>query len=289
MLNASEKFEGSAERPKIFKDIEQNIDNADSIPYRDLQGYREEIGSILKKGGLKSDIYQAYNALQDGIDGEIAEDCRPQRCRATTARRTRIVAQPETNVLRPQISAQEVSRCQRTKRSSGGLAGQDRTGIESLSRYNPELARSANTIRGYDAEARSTTVPKPSTKPAPELAPRKAPINYPAARVADARKISAEDVQAAKADSLSGKINSAQRRANWIAASPLFYGVHEAIKGNIGGLAESAAAGAAISMGARAIGNFLHKPEVMQFMTKATEKDLAAIPPELRGDFPRAR
>jgi hypothetical protein len=44
------------------------IDTGGNLPYSDLQGYSEELGAKLRKGGLPSDVYRAIKHLQTKID-----------------------------------------------------------------------------------------------------------------------------------------------------------------------------------------------------------------------------
>jgi hypothetical protein len=167
------------------------------------------------------------------------------------------------------------------------LIGKDRTAIEALAKYDPDLAARANTLRGYHEEAQAIRPSTAAPKPAPKLSPRQEPAAYPAARVATEQKIGAADVQAAKAEALDKRAQMITHRGSWVAAWPLFHVLTSVFRGelpNLGGVAVESAG----TLGTvHAIANLMQRPAVVEFLTKATPKDVAAIPANLRGDFPR--
>jgi hypothetical protein len=287
LTDAAEKIRGSETEPTIFRDIEKKVGRGDGFTYGDLQGYYSELGRELKKGTLPGDVYTAYNSLQDAIGDEMqriadSQGMGPHLTDArTTWRNLKQTFYDPKSPLRKAIDAKEPGGSIRT------LAGKDRTGIEALAQYDPQLAQRANIIRGYDEEARGTRVPAPSTKAAPQLAPRKAPAPYPEPVVAETKGLGPRAIQEAKAESLQKRAAFVRHRGSWAATWPLLYVLRDIIHGNVseipGALGESA-----VTLGAvHGLANLMENPRVVDFLTEATDRDIAAIPPDLRATFPR--
>jgi hypothetical protein len=54
--------------PKIIKSIQDRMNSSDPMTWRDLQGYRSEIGKQLSGGHLPGDEYQGYKAALEVVD-----------------------------------------------------------------------------------------------------------------------------------------------------------------------------------------------------------------------------
>lgn len=173
LLNASEIIKNAETSAPILSQIEKAITNSDHVTYDELQGYYSKLGTAIAKGGLQGDVYTAYNAMQDAIGDEMQRVAdrkgKGQQlldARASWRNLKQTFYDPKSP-LRKALTATEAGD------AIGELAGKDRSGIQALARYNPDLARRANTIRGYADEAAAIRVPGETTKRAPELAPRK--------------------------------------------------------------------------------------------------------------------
>ncbi|MGC2638308.1 MAG: hypothetical protein WA294_14085 [Acidobacteriaceae bacterium] len=291
LVEASEKIRGSETEPTIFRDIEKKIQRGDGFTYTDLQGYYSELGRELKRGTLPGDVYTAYNSLQDSIGDEMqriadTQGLGPQLTDArTTWRNLKQTFYDPKSPLRKALDAKEAGGAIKV------LSGKDRTGIEALAKYDPQLAQRANTIRGYQEEANGTRLPSASTKPAPRLAPRTEPAPYPAAKIPEVKKLGPRAIQEAKAEILqkgADRVRSIGRRA-------AMYGFVDApveiALGAAKGIPALEIIGALRVPGAlitsEVAAQILESPKVVSFLTEATPRDVAAIPADLRGDFPQ--
>jgi hypothetical protein len=302
---AESKIQGSSENLKIFRDIlsKHPEGEPDTIPYQgaqipkghplydvlkeqggmetppatftDLQGYYTELGSKLSTGNLPGDVYLATKSLQENIGNlmqKMADQSGvgPQLADAKGFYRQYMQAFRDHNS--PLYKAMNAT--ERGK-AIAQLAGKDQTGIEALARYNQELARRANTVRGYQTEAKSIPARGGKLKSLPKLEKGEKP-----------KTISAEDIQQAKAKGLKARGDFIKKRGGQIAATFGVYRILESvIHGNLSALPKDFA-GAVVGYGAtQTIGSLIETPRVLQFLTKPTLRDLAEVPPEMRGDM----
>ena len=291
LIDASEKIKGSETEPAIFRDIERKIERGDGFTYADLQGYYSELGRELKRGTLPGDVYTAYNSLQDAIGGEMERVASQADKKAvaegkpspnfagrlqdarTSWRNLKQTFYDPKSPLRKALNSKEPGVAVRQ------LVGKDRTAIEALARYDPELARRANVLRGYQEEASATRVPAASTKTEPQLAPRKEPT--------PAKKIGPQDVQEAKSASLQKHADRIRRFGERASVWPLFYAISDMVRGHVPNVLMTGGEMVATAALGRGLASILERPAVVDFLTKATAPDVAAIPPDLRGDFPQ--
>jgi hypothetical protein len=104
------------------------------------------------------------------------------------------------------------------------------------------------------------------------------------------KNIGAEDVQAAKAETMSKAGTRVRNRIMWAAVTPTLIAIEQLVRlhGLNGGEVGAAAAGTAGMAGVATLaGKLFENPSFVEFMTKATPRDVAAIPPQLRGEFPQ--
>lgn len=106
-------------------------------------------------------------------------------------------------------------------------------------------------------------------------------------RLAVPKKIGPQEVQAAKAESLQKRTDLVRHKALWIAAGPPIYALVDLLRGEIPNVGKVAGVSAGIGTLGIAIDRVMENPKVVDFLTKATERDVAAIPEDLRGDFPQ--
>lgn len=255
-----------------------------NLSYKDLQGYYSELGRELQRGTLPGDIYTAYSQLQDAIGEQMqkiadANGLGPQLtdARATWRNLKQTFYDPKSP-LRKALDAKEAGGAVKS------LLGKDRTGIEALAKYDPELAKRANTIRGYQEEAAGLRVPAESTKTAPELKPKPEP--------APKKTIGTAEIEAAKGKALDKQSHQIRqytvRAAFYITGLRGLLAVGRAAVGDLSALSQLPAdvgEGIAIVGGGRFLADLLERPKVKELLTRPTPKDLAEIPPELRGQL----
>jgi hypothetical protein len=192
---AVEKIVGTETLPTILKGMNDRLEamrkgtRTDVPTYEDLQGYRSEIGRELRKGTLPGDVFNAYKGLQEAITKQM-EDIAKREDEARVAEGGK--ALPKDQTFRGKLQAARAYYRQyaetfidrdspvrkaldATERGQTVKAfqGMDQTGIEALARYNPELAKRINTLRGLQEEAASLPNEKPAKyTPPSELAPK---------------------------------------------------------------------------------------------------------------------
>ena len=86
-------------------------------------------------------------------------------------------------------------------------------------------------------------------------------------------------MQKAKEESLGKRVKGIQKHLFWWA---VVWPAFDVMRGEVPS-ARGVMAGAGLNI---AITKLLQKPAVVDFLTNATDKDVQAIPPELRGKFP---
>lgn len=307
---AESKIQGSSENLKVFRDIlsKHPEGEPETIPYQgadipkghplydvlkegqagtpatfsDLQGYYSELGDKLASGGLPGDVYQAMKSLQGSI-GDLmqqmaeAKGVGPQLIDARNFYRDYMNAfRDSSSPLNKAMNAAEAGHP--TKGAIAKFQGMDKSGIETLARYNPELAQRANTIRGYQAEARSIPARTVTPKPAPTLPPAKPPV------LADVKKIGLKDIQDAKAAALRNRAENFAKKASLVTAG---FGGYEllrsALHGDLGGMAIGAGEIAA----PYALSKVITSPAIERWLTAPTPSDIAAIPPDIRAEMPQ--
>jgi hypothetical protein len=242
------------------------------ISYDDLQGYYSEIGRELKKGTLPGDVYTAYNTLQEAIGGEMQKvadqnGMGPQLTDAQTSwRNLKQTFYDPKSPLRKALDSKEPGAAART------LVGKDRTGIEALAKYDPELAQRANALRGYHEEAAATRPSTAAPKPTPMLSPKEAPAPYPEPQVAPVKKIGPQEVQEAKGEKLQKRADRI-RHAGYLSATwAPFYAVKQMIGGHAPNLVTVGGEMAGTAALGHGIASILERPAVVNFLTKATRK-----------------
>jgi hypothetical protein len=288
---ADESMRGSDTAPTIVKDLGKRVQQGEtSLSYNDLQGYREEIGRELRKGTLPPDVYNAYKKMMPMIDDAMQEIAdRHGLGKAQTDARSfyREYAQTFLDRDSPVRAAIDTGKSIGRKPGSVVNALQGRNAaLEALARYNPELARKLNTIRGYQAEARGISAkPKPG-KLLPKLEPKPAPIPEPAPVKPEVKTIGPEEIRGAKTQGLEQRANIIRRRGEWIATGAAGYrALSNILHGNLAAVPPDLLEGGIAVAGVEGIARLLENPKVVEFLTRPTARDLAQVPPELRGDM----
>ncbi len=288
---ADESMRGSDTAPTIVKDLGKRVRQGEtSLSYNDLQGYREEIGRELRKGTLPPDVYNAYKKMMPMIDDAMQEIAdRHGLGKAQTDARSfyREYAQTFLDRDSPVRAAIDTGKSIGRKPGSVVNALQGRNAaLEALARYNPELARKLNTIRGYQAEARGISAkPKPG-KLLPKLEPKPAPIPEPAPVKPEVKTIGPEEIRGAKTQGLEQRANIIRRRGEWIATGAAGYrALSNILHGNLAAVPPDLLEGGIAVAGVEGVARLLENPKVVEFLTRPTARDLAQVPPELRGDM----
>lgn len=278
--DAFEKIKGSDTEPTILKDMAKKTQHGDILTYRDLQGYYSEIGREITKGTLPGDVYHAYSTLQEAIGNEMQNIANSKGYGPQLQDARRTWREMKETFYDPKSPIAKALKSSERGKAIAALSGADQTGIEALAKYDPALAARANTIRGYQAEAKAIPSKPKALKSLPKLEPKPEPVTP------EVRKIGAEDIQEAKMKGLEKRTGDIRRRGEWIASGAAGYrALSNILHGNLGAVPGDLLEGGIAIAGVEGIARLLENPKVVEFLTKPTAKDIAQIPPELRGDL----
>jgi len=304
---AEGKIQGSSENLKIFRDIlskhpegepesityqgaqipkghplydvlkEGEAANTSPATFSDLQGYYSELGSKLAQGNLPGDVYQAMKTLQGSV-GDLMQQMAESKGVGDQLTDARGFYRDYMNAFRDSKSPlNKAMNAPERGKSIAALKGADQSGIETLARYNPELAQRANTIRGYQAEAKSIPAKAPAVKPEPALPPKPAPV------LADVKKIGLGDIKQAKTDAMMNTKKIGGLAGASMHGAGVWHFVQSAVHGSPGGML----GGAAIAGTPYVLGKIFKTPAIVRMLSEPTPADIAAIPPEIRADMPQ--
>lgn len=305
---AEGKIQGSSENLKVFRDIlsKHPEGEPESIAYQgaqipkghplydvlkeggeagaapatfsDLQGYYTELGSKLSQGNLPGDVFQAMKSLQGSI-GDLMQKMADSKGAGDQLKDARAFYRDYMGAFRDSSSPlnKAMNATERGK-AVAALKGADQSGIETLARYDPELARRANTIRGYQAEAKSIPAKAPVVKAEPTLPPAAPPV------LADIKKIGLGDIQEAKAASMAKKKGPAGGPFGHAAGGiGTWHFVTSAMHGSVEGMA----LGGAFATAPYILAKVLKNPAVARILSAPTPADIAAMPAEIRANLPQ--
>jgi hypothetical protein len=286
--SAAEKIKGSNTEPTILRDMEKRLNNTgEPLTYRDLQGYYSELGRELSKGTLPGDVYHAYDTLQEAVSGEMQRiaDANGVGDALTSARQ--YYRQMKQTFFDPKSPVTKALNTTEAGQAVKALQGKDQTGIGAIAQYDPELAKRANAVRGYQAEAKSIPARAVTPKPEPTLSPAKPPV------LADVKKIGLGDIRQAKADSMADRAKAATTGAAAKITSGAMSGIaafdfmRNLLHGNLKGAGVDLAARGGLAATQYVYGKMLQSPAVIRLLTAPTPADIAAIPPDLRANMPQ--
>jgi hypothetical protein len=308
---ALQKIPGSTERPKIFRDIlskypeaepetieyqgaqipkgaplydvlkQHGAAGAPAVSFADLQGYYTELGSELSRGNLPADVYQATKTLQESVGNlmqRMANKAGAGQDLITARKLYREYMDTFHEPTGPSASGSPVAKALNAKdpeRAVDIFAGKsgDR-GVALLRRYDPDLANLAQEAQ-WNARTKL---------PAPKAKRSIADLERPS----EPKKIGAEDIRRAKTDNLKKRAEGIRNASPHIANTLVVLdSIRNTMHGNFGGVAEDVGARVAYGAGKQAIASLLENQRVVDYLTKATASDVAAIPEDLRGDFPQ--
>lgn len=309
---AEAKIQGSSENLKIFRDIlsKHPEGEPESIAYQgtqipkghplydvlkegeqastspatfsDLQGYYTELGNQLSKGNLPGDVYLAMKSLQESV-GDLMQKMAESKGVGSQLTDARAFYRDYMDAFRDSKSPlnRAMNATERGK-SIQALRSADQSGIETLARYNPELARRANTIRGYQAEAKSIPARTTTPKPEPTLPPKPAPVQP------ETKTVNREDIRNAKTAAMQKQADYIRKRGAAVASGiGAWRLMSHMMSGDIGGMLGSAG-NTAIGIGAtQGLAMLLENPKIVRYLTNPTPSDIAAIPADVRPQLPQ--
>ncbi len=272
LSDASENMKGSNTETPIMKDMEKRMLTGDDLTYRDLQGYRSEIGRELQKGSLPGDVYKAYKDMQETITDAMSDIAKARglgdafdEARGYYKKMSDTFDDP-SSPIRKAIDSPEV----------GGVVkafkGKDKSGIEALAQYDPDLAQRINTTRGYAAEAMKIKPPTGAPKVAPPLAP-KPPQVQP-----NLTQLGPEDIQSAKIDSIFHRADKIRNTGHSLANTIVVLDtIRNLIHGNLEGIGTDIGARGGLAIAQHGLAAALERPAVVNWLTKPSAADLQEL------------
>ena len=285
---AGDELAGSKGAPTYLKAINQRIKSEAPIRYEDLQSDYSNLGRELSKGTLPGDVYHAYDVMHEAIGDEMQRiaDSQGMGAHLTDAR----------NYWRrmKQTFGKPITFTDAANKAIGGVKDEaQENAIRLLGSFDPSIPRIAahvaNIEKGVDAMPKPVpervltrdAAAKRVAAPQLELTPRPTPKTF------EPQKIGPEEVAGAKGKGVEARERQIGHRTGWVAAGSLIYATLDMLKGEVPSPAGvGASVGGSLAIQA-AVTKMLTSPKVLDFLTKATPADVAQIPPELRGDFPK--
>jgi hypothetical protein len=100
------------------------------------------------------------------------------------------------------------------------------------------------------------------------------------------KALDTDDVRQAKADALAKRAHAIRTKGSGFANTLVVLdAIRSVFSGNLGELGTDIAVRATYGAGKQALANLLEKPGVVKFLTEPTARDIAQIPPEMRGNI----
>jgi hypothetical protein len=303
LTDSIDKIKGTESEPTVLKAISKRIEGGDALTYNDLQGFYSELGNELSKGTLPGDIYTAYDTMHEAIGADMQRiaDSQGMGKQLLNARNYwRRMKQTFGKPYNPTDAANLV-----LDKTAGSVAQRMEQAnrlrlLGSFDRTIPQTAlHIANLQKGVAALPKEAPVravvqqlptpPGPASLPRFEGTPEElAQRSVRLPKSPGKTVIDQVDIEAANRKAYAKGL---QRAEHWTLYLGVVWPAIETLRYLIAkGQPPSLSAGLSIgsAMAARvAMDRIFTNPHVVDFFTKATPKEIAAVPPELRGDLPK--
>ena len=315
---ATQNIPGSKGAPTILKAIAKRAASQEPIRYEDLQADYSTLGNELSKGTLDGTTYHAYDQMHEvigkemqGIAGEVDEkaglkptfrdlpDGTKQRVPAPGGQEAGLIeAQNYWRRMKQTFGKTKIINDAATKAIGGAKDEAQENQMRLLGSFDPQIPQLHSLVQTLEARAKSLPKPVPErvlmrNVAESRTAPPKLKLTPPEPpKLPAPRKIGPEDVQAAKAEAMGGRAEAAQRGVEGKVFSGSMSGLaaydfmRSVMQGNFAHAGLDIAARGGLAATQYAFVKILSNPKFVEFMSRATPRDVAQIPPELRGDFP---
>lgn len=297
---ASNSFGEALNQPPLLKRLGQLLEEPPEgetkspVTYKDEQQLYSELGKELSKGSLNGPTYHAYDVLHESIgkDMQRIADLQGQGEALSAAR----------NYWRrmKQTFGKPISFTDAATKAIGGVTDETQANqVRLLGSFDPEIPKLVKHVSNIEkgvsslpketpervltekAAAEKLPVPGKGISPKIELTPRPTPKTF------DPPKIGAKEVAEVHKKGYEARQKLVEHKAGWMAAGSLIYTAIDMLKGEIpstSGVGTSIGGSLAVQA---MVTKILSNPKVMSFLEEATPADVAQIPPELRGEFPK--
>lgn len=288
-LTAAEAIKGSETKVPILEDMTKHTAKGDTFNYEDLQGYYSELGREISKGTLPGDVYHALDTLHESIGDEMQRIADSQgkgaelkaareywrRMKQTFGDTSDTVsdrAGKELSATHPDLPKAQMSDYRRRL----------------LGSFDPQIPRMLDSID--QGKSRLEGLPKEKEVPAYPAPPD--PKKLPPTPEFNPKKLSTEDIRGAKEEKVRKAAGYLHNRAlafgAYVTGFKSMAAVSRALMGDVsalGALPTDVGEGVGTMLGTHAIASFLESPKVLKLLGSPTARDLAEIPPEMRGDL----
>ena len=303
LTDSFDKIKGTESEPTILKAISKRVEQGDALTYEDLQGFYSELGNEISKGTLPGDIYAAYDSMHEtiGKDMQRIADSQGMSGQLLNARNYwRRMKQTFGKPYNPTDAANLV-----LDKTAGPAAQrmEQANRLRLLGSFDRTIPQTALHIANLQKGIASLPKEMPVRDVVQQLPQRPGPVQLPkfegtpeelAQQTTKLPKspgktvIDKNDIVDANKKAYAKGVKSAERwtlylGVVWPAIETLRYLI---TKGEPPTIASGLSIGSVLAA-RTAMDKIFTNPHVVDFFTKATPKEIAAVPPELRGDLPK--
>jgi hypothetical protein len=263
-----------------------------NFSFADEQAFYSRLGRELSSGTLPGDIYNAYKDLQT----KIGEDM--QRIADAQGKGKELAAAREYWKRQRQAfgKSSDADTSRADKEITQDNPDYSKEQVRDFRRrllgfFDPEIPKLAAEIDEANAKLKAPASEK--VKPVPE-APKPVEVNPPDTKPVPkprppletpVKKVELEDIRQAKGESAAKKENKARTGYAPIVSTGLFVdALRSAMQGQWEHAGVDVAARGLYEIGKQTYAALLRNPDVMRVITEPTARDIAQIPPELRGE-----
>lgn len=303
---AVDSFGEAGHIPPIIARMEKSL--KEPLTYADEQTLYSELGKELSKGTLPGATFHAYDTLQDAIGDDMQRIADSQGMGAELTGARNYWRRMKQTFGKPLAMRDAASGT--LKASASGLAAEDalQNQIRLLGSFDSDIPKQFTHVQNIEKGVESLPKPVPAheltqkliesrppipARPAaidarlPAPPERVAPPDRPTETLPAPKKIGEEDVQAAKAEAIKTRSEKLRTSHSPIMSSIAIYdAIRSALEQNWKRAALDVGARAIYGVGKTGLAKVLENPGVIEYMSKATERDVASIPPDIRGSFP---
>ena len=311
---ATQNIPGSKGAPTILKAIAKRAASQEPIRYEDLQADYSTLGNELSKGTLDGPTFHAYNEIHEAIGNEMQSiaDSEGEPLDTTKVPRKIVDGKPtdypayRTTMGKQLYDARNYWRRMKqtfgktkiindaaTKAIGGAKDEAQENQMRLLGSFDPQIPQLHSLVQTLEARAKSLPKPVPErvlmrNVAESRTAPPKLKLTPPEPpKLPAPRKIGPEDVRAAKAEAVANRADTFRNRGGGLASTFLVLdGIRNAFHGNVAAIGEDIGARAAFGVAKQSAARLLENPKVANWLSQATPRDVAQIPPDLLGDFP---
>jgi hypothetical protein len=284
--DALDSFGESQAVPSLLRRMEKGI--KEPLTYKDLQSLYSDLGKKLSKGSLSGTTFHAYDVLQEAVGEDMQRIADSQNMGADLS------AARNYWRLMKQTFGEPISFTDAATKAIGGVRDETQANqIRLLGAFDPSIPRQFAHVASIEKGVEALPNPVPKRMLTRDAAAKRVPAPklevtpLPTPKTFEPQKIGPEEVKGAHQKGMEARQKLIEHKVSWIGVGSLIYTAIDLLKGeppNVMGV--GATIGGSLTMQA-AFTKIITSPEVVAFLEKATPADVAQIPPELRGNFPK--